>query len=87
MNQFKITKKVLLLNVEEKAKTNLYSFVDLESNGVLTALGVKVDVELHKPVEVTLNVRITSEVFELKDGTRKFVNTSTMFVESFKGVK
>lgn len=87
INNLKLKKSVLILRIEQKKNSNLYHLVDLETNSVITALGVKQDVELHKPIQVTLNVRIVNELFELKDGTRKFVNTSTLFAESFKELK
>ena len=86
MNQLKVSKKVLLLSVEEKKNSNLYNFVDLETNSVLTALGLKKNVELHKPIEVKLNIKISNEVLELKDGTKRFVNISSIFVEGFEKV-
>jgi len=86
LNQLNITKNVLVLSIDEKKNSNLYSFVDLETNSVLTCLGVQENVELHKPIKVKLNIRITNELIEGKDGTRRFVNTSNLFVEGFEKV-
>lgn len=84
MNRLKVTKRVLVLSMEEKKNSNLYNFIDLETNSVFTALGVKKEIKLHTPIEAILNISIDNELLELKDGTRKFVNTSKIFVEELR---
>jgi len=84
VNRLKVTKRVLVLSMEEKKNSNLYNFIDLETNSVFTALGVTKEIKLHTPIEAILNISIDNELLELKDGTRKFVNTSKIFVEELR---
>lgn len=86
MQSFDLKQKILLLNTETKEKVNVYTYVNLETNQSETTVGVKENLPLHKPLIVTINVRVNREVFELKDGTKKYVNSTNMFITDFKEV-
>jgi hypothetical protein len=87
MQNFNLEQKILLLNAESKEKVNVYTYVNLETNQTETSVGIKEKLPLHKPLIATINMRMNREVFELKDGTKKYVNSTNMFITDFKEVK
>lgn len=87
MQNFNLEQKILLLNIESKEKVNIYTYVNLDSNQTETIVGIKEKFPLHKPLLATLNVRINREVFELKDGSKKYINSTNMFISELKEVK
>lgn len=84
MQTFELEQKILLLDVEEKEKVNIYTFVSLKTNETSTFVGVKKDVSLHKPIIVKLAIKIEKEVFVLASGQKKYVNNSSVFVTGFR---
>lgn len=87
MKSLEIKKKILLLNTEKKEKVNVYTFVDLEGNETSTVVGVKADMPLHKPLLVSVSIRINKAALELRDGSKKYINDANLFITAFEEVK
>ena len=84
--RFLIEKNYMVLLVEEKAKSNLYTLIDLDNGDKVKALGVKSKVEKMQIVKTTLNLVVKNERFETKEGM-KYVNALSMFIETIEQVK
>ena len=87
MKSMEIEKRVLLLNTETKDKINIYTYVDLDSNETDTTAGVKAKLPLHKPLKIVVSFRFNKQMLELKNGEKKFVNDTNMFIIALEEIK
>lgn len=87
MKTIEVKRTIMLLNTETRDKVNIYTFVDLENHETNTVIGAKFTMPLHKPLEMTMTVKVTNETYELKDLTRKFVNVANLFIVDLREIK
>ena len=87
MKSIEVKRTIMLLNTETKERVNIYTFVDLENHETQTVVGAKFEMPLHKPLKMVMTIKIQSETFELKDLSRKYLNTANLFIVDLKEVK
>lgn len=86
--KFIIEKNFMVLKVEEKAKFDLYTLIDLEQGDKVTAIGAKAKEKISKMdvVAAVINVTLKSEKFETKKDGDKYVQTANTFVSDVQKV-
>lgn len=86
--KFTIKKTFLLAKVDEKAKVNLYTLLDVETFDKVIVIGTKdTDVVEKDTVQAEISFSLTNEKLILSTGETRYVDVAQKFVTSIGKVK